>query len=209
MGAAKEWAATSSGALGEQLGVSQQTASRKILELMQAGLVQRRMAARGQLLRITPRGLDVLRRELEALRAAVEGEAPRALDIRGTVTTGLGEGGWYMSRPGYQAAMKRLLGFEPYPGTLNLTVEGPEAEKLSELRAREGLLVPEFQDEGRTFGAVKCFRATVGGLGAAAVLPLRGHHRDVLEVVAPVNLRDKLGLREGDEVVVRVEVSPT
>ena len=100
--------------------------------------------------------------------------------------------------------MRELLGFEPYPGTLNVALEGPEAAKLAELRAREGLLVAGFEDEGRTFGAVKCFPAQLLGVDAAAILPLRGHHEGVLEVIAPVNLRDKLGLQDGSEVAIEV-----
>lgn len=208
LGAGRQDVATSSGALAERLGVSQQTASRKILELLDLGLVQRRLATRTQLLRITPKGLDLLRREFEALRAILE-EAPegRTLTLQGKVATGLGEGGWYISRRGYQAALEKLLGFKPFYGTLNIALEGPEAAKLGELRARDGMLVQEFQDEGRTFGAVKCFRASLRGVDAAAVLPLRGHHTDVLEVVAPVHLRERLGLRDGDDVTIEVRLA--
>lgn len=207
MGAGRDAVATSSGALAKRMGVSQQTASRKILELVKAGLVQRRMAARAQVLRLTPQGLDALRREYEALRAALEGQGAPTVRLTGKVATGLGEGGWYISRRGYQRAMQRLLGFEPYYGTLNVALEGAEADKLADLRAREGLLVEEFQDEGRTFGAVKLFRAALRGVDAAAVFPLRGHHANVLEVVAPVHLREKLGLKDGDEVTIEVRLA--
>lgn len=208
-GAGRDFVATSSGALATRLGVSQQTASRKILELLDLGLVQRRMATRAQLLKVTPKGLDLLRREFEALRSILEGGGADGgtLRLAGKVSTGMGEGGWYISRRGYQAALERLLGFRPYYGTLNVTLDGPEAAKLAELRAHEGMLVPEFQDEGRTFGAVKCFRARLRGIEAGAVFPLRGHHTDVLEVVAPVHLRDRLGLRDGDDVAIEVQVA--
>lgn len=206
-GAGRDFVATSSGALAAALGVSQQTASRKILELLDLGLVQRRMATRAQLLKVTPKGLDLLRREFETLRSILEPGGAATLTLRGKVATGLGEGGWYISRRGYQVALEQRLGFKPYYGTLNIALEGGEAAKLAELRAREGMLVPEFQDEGRTFGAVKCFRAALRGIEAGAVFPLRGHHTDVLEVVAPVHLRDRLGLRDGDEVTIEVRAA--
>lgn len=203
LGAGKAFVPTSSGALAERLGVSQQTASRKILELTELGLVQRRVGARGQQLRLSPAGVEALRREFASLRAALEPGA-ETLEVTGKVATGLGEGRWYMSRRGYRDAMQRLLGFAPFPGTLNLALEGPEVAKLSELGAHEGLVVGEFQDEGRTFGAVKCFPAQLRGVDAAAILPVRGHYRDVLEVIAPLDLREEFGLQDGDEV--RVEV---
>jgi riboflavin kinase, archaea type len=204
LGAAKDHVPVTSGNLAERLGCSQQTASRRVLEVLDSGLVQRRMGARGQWLRLTPKGVDALRREFEQLRSLLEGAGDEVVRITGTVAAGLGEGGWYISRKGYQKAFRERLGFTPAYGTLNLAVGGEEAAKVAALRAREGLLVPEFQDEGRTFGAVRCFPARLGGIEAGVVFPLRGHHRDVLEVVAPVRLRDALGLQDGDEVAIEV-----
>lgn len=202
-GAARGFVQASSGDLAARLGVSQQTASRRLLALESRGLVERRTVARHPQLRLTGDGVAALRRELEHLRGILEPQA-RALALRGRVATGMGEGGWYIARRGYRDAMKALLGFEPFPGTLNVALEGAEAAKLTELSAQPGLVVAEFVDEGRSFGAVKCFRASLGGVDAAVVMPARGHYRDVAEVVAPFHLRDKLGLRDGDAVTVEV-----
>jgi len=57
----------------------------------------------------------------------------------------------------------------------------------------------------RTYGAVKAFRARVRGVEGAVVMPERTHHpTDVIEVVAPVKLRDVLGLRDGDRIEIEV-----
>ena len=68
---------------------------------------------------------------------------------------------------GGEALGVRLLGFDPFAGTLNVEVEPLDREKVAEVKDLEGLLIPEFQAEGRTFGAVKCFRAEIGGLEGA------------------------------------------
>lgn len=205
IGGLRDYVYTSSGELAERLGVSQQTASRKILELLEAGLIARRMGTRKQLIRLSPTGVEVLRKEHADYRQLFQ--AGDALVIRGRVKTGLGEGRYYISREGYRKAFNRILGFDPYPGTLNVEVEPIDREKVAELKDQEGLLIPEFESEGRTFGAVKCFRAELQGMEAAAIFPLRSHHTNVIEIIAPQHLREALSLVDGAEVQVKMDLS--
>ncbi len=203
LGALREYVQTSSGELASRLGVSQQTASRKILDLLEAGLITRRMGTRKQLIRVSPAGAEVLKREHLEYRAIFE--VGERITVRGRVTTGLGEGQYYISRDGYRRAFLDILKFDPYPGTLNVDVEPLDREKMAELREREGSLVREFSSEGRTFGAVKVFRAELSGVECAAIFPLRSHHTTTLEVISPYPLRKKLDLKDGDEVSVAVD----
>lgn len=204
IGGLHDYVYTSSGELADKIGTSQQTASRKILELLDSGLIVRRMGTRKQLIRLSPLGVEVLRREFADYRLLFQsGENMR---IRGKVVTGLGEGRYYLGREGYRKAFNTLLGFDPYPGTLNIDVEPIDREKVAEVKDMEGLLISEFSAEGRTFGAVKCFRADIGGLEAAAIFPVRSHHTHVLELVSPHNLRDALSLRDGSEVAVVIDI---
>ena len=205
LGGLRDYVYTSSGELAERLGVSQQTASRKILELLEAGLIARRMGTRKQLIRLSPQGVEVLRREHSDYRALFQGN--EELVVRGKVVTGLGEGRYYISREGYRKAFNRILGFDPYPGTLNVEVEPMDREKVAELKELDGLLIPPFESEGRTFGAVKCFRAQVQGVEAAAIFPLRSHHVNVIEVISPMALRETLTLADGAEVQVKLDLA--
>ncbi|HEX2021734.1 MAG TPA: DUF120 domain-containing protein [Candidatus Thermoplasmatota archaeon] len=205
LGGMREHVATSSGELAETLGVSQQTASRKILELLDAGLIARRMGTRRQQIRLTPQGIEVLRREFADYRGLFE--AGGDFVVRGRVVTGLGEGRYYLSREGYRKAFNRLLGFDPWPGTLNVEVDAADREKVAELKETAGLLIPEFESEGRTFGAVKCFRADVGGVEAAVIFPVRSHHVHTLELISPHHLREKLALKDGVEARVKVDLA--
>ncbi|HWH09061.1 MAG TPA: DUF120 domain-containing protein [Candidatus Thermoplasmatota archaeon] len=202
IGGLHDYVYTSSGELATRIAVSQQTASRKILELLDAGLIVRRMGTRKQLIRLSPAGIEVLRREFADYRALFQ--SGEQAHIRGKVVRGLGEGRYYISREGYRKAFSSLLGFDPYPGTLNVEVEPLDREKVQEIKDLDGLLIPEFQSEGRTFGAVKCFRADIMGLEAAAIFPLRSHHVNVLELISPHHLRERLTLSDGAEVQVRI-----
>ncbi len=205
MGGLHDYVHTSSGELATRIGVSQQTASRKILELLDHGFIVRRMSTRKQLIRLSPAGVDVLRREYAEYRSLFH--AGEQTSVRGRIVAGLGEGRYYISREGYRKAFSRLLGFDPYPGTLNVEVEPIDREKVAELKDAPGILIPEFESEGRTFGAVKCFRAKIAGAEAAAIFPVRSHHVNVLELISPHFLREQLDLTDGTDVTVTLDLS--
>ena len=203
-GGLKDFVAMSSRELGEALGVSQQSASQRILELLGAGLIQRDLATRRQRVKVSPKGLEALQREYaDYLRVF---ETRDRLAITGKATSGLGEGAFYMKQKGYKEQFRRKLGFEPYEGTLNLKVSGPDLSKLIILQDEQGTPIDGFEAAGRTFGGAKVFRARLKGVECAVILPIRTHHTDVLEVISREFLRGKLGIADGDPVELHVEV---
>jgi len=120
--------------------------------------------------------------------------------IRGRVAAGLGEGQYYISREGYMRQFSEKLGFDPSPGTLNLKLEEPFALSGSDPRS---VRIEGFEDEGRTFGGCWCRPVRICGIRGAIVRPERtSYPATLLELVAPVNLREALGLSDGDEVEV-------
>lgn len=194
---------TSAG-LSKATGVSQQAASAALIRLQQRGYIERSMAARGQMVKLSATGISTLRADYALYKRLFEDEG--SAELSGTVADGLGEGSYYLSRPGYKAGLGKLLGSEPYKGTLNLKVSDADLDFLASIRGMAGSEVPGFSEGGRTFGPIKCFRAEVGGVGALAVIPARTHYTDVLEIVATVHLRTELGLKEGDRVKVRIHL---
>ena len=95
---------------------------------------------------------------------------------------------------------KEKLGFVPYPGTLNVEIELIERNKLRLLKNYQALIIDEFQSDNRSFGSVRCFKAKIDGSSGAIVLPLRSHYSNILEFISPHYLREKLDLKDGDEV---------
>lgn len=191
--------------LARRLGISQPTAARRLADLQERGLIARRLGPRGRGISLTSAGLAALR-SLHSELGATLGEKPRAMELVGQVVSGLGEGSYYMSQEGYRRQFKRELGFEPYPGTLDIRLDKTSLgfrATLSELPGKriEGFKVPE-----RTFGPVVCFPAILRGTQVAVILPSRGHHTDVIELVAPKNLRKSLRLADGDTVKVEVRI---
>lgn len=208
LGAIHEYLPLSTAQFGHHLGISQQSASVRVLELLDEGLIERRLGARRQELKITPKGLDALRGEYAAYRRIFEMEA--RIRIHGRLEHGLGEGTYYMRQEGYRAQFREKLGFDPFPGTLNLKLEGPELAKLDVLQEAEGVPIEGFTDGGRTFGGAKCFPSSLQKVPCATILPIRSHYQDVLEVISREKLRERLGLQDGEilEVDVRLEPAP-
>lgn len=201
------------------LDLSQQTASRRLIELTEMGLVHREMGIRKQRIRITEEGRGLL--QAEHLLYARLFEQRDRIALSGAVKTGLGEGRYYLSRPGYKTQFNKALGWEPYPGTLNLELSGPEANKLRFLRKNPVYTIEAFQAEGRTFGGVTCHPAHVTLLPAtkdaersgkgeqvecAAILPHRSHYTTTIELIAPVRLRDALPCNDGTRLEVIIDL---
>jgi len=205
LGAARTPVELSSREVGERLEVSQQAADRYLVALERRQFVTRQLAQRRQRLALTPAGLDELRREYQHLRRLFEG--PARLRIAGQVASGLGEGRYYLSQPGYAVQFSGRLGYDPYPGTLNVRVPADERTSLETVRHWTGIRIDGFQASGRTFGGATCFVARIGGRPCHLIVPDRTHHTDVIELIAPISLRETLKLRDDDAVEVEVEES--
>ncbi|HDM67332.1 MAG TPA: DUF120 domain-containing protein [Thermoplasmatales archaeon] len=204
LGALNERIELSSKELAIQLGTSQQTASRYLLELDKLGMVTRELGVKKQMIRITEQGAEVLRDEYAQYQRIFE--FPQRVYFNGRIVSGMGEGRYYTEREGYVNQFKDKLGFKPYPGTLNVEIKQIDKNKIRILRKIDAIEIQPFETEDRTFGGVKCYPATINNYECIMVLPARGHYSTVLEFISPVCLRDKLHLKDGDSV--EVVVSP-
>jgi len=191
------------GELARRLEISQPTAARKLAALQKRGLITRELGPRGQRVRLTSTGLAALHSVHKELDAIL-GEKPRVLELAGQVVSGVGEGSYYVGQEGYRQQFRRELGFDPYPGTLDLKLDKASLELRATLLELPGRQIGGFSTPERTFGPVKCFPAVLRGTKVAVILPSRSHYSDVIELIAPRNLRKGLKLSDGD--VVKVEV---
>jgi Transcriptional regulator of a riboflavin/FAD biosynthetic operon len=165
-------------------------------------LRERGYVEEGPVVKLSQRGRDILS---AALRELLSYFNIVSIRLVGVVVSGLGEGAFYISLEGYRRVMEELLGFVPYPGTLNIKLDPQSLAYRRYLESLPGILIPGFTNGMRTYGAVKAFRARIRGVEGAVVMPERTHHpTDVIEVVAPVKLRDVLGLRDGDRVEIEI-----
>lgn len=211
MGAHRRTAKISTEYLAGKLGSSQQTASRYMIELDNKGWIKRTMTAEGCLVRITDSGVRELQKLYTNLRFLMEAAYPPSITLEGTVFTGLGEGAYYISKEQYRKQFIEKLGFDPYPGTLNLKLTTDyDIKTRNELEAYPAVEVRGFTSEDRTFGSVKCYPMIIENkVKGALISALRSHYdASVLEIIAPVPLRKHLRLKDGHKVKVEVLTLP-
>ncbi len=203
MNATRKVLKISSKELAEKIGQSIQTASRKLKELEDEGLIERTLTKDGQFVVITDKGKELLYKEYLDYKRIFEGEGEFV--IKGKVFSGLGEGKYYVSLQGYKKQFEEKLGFTPYPGTLNLRIPKEQMFFRAKLDEMDGIKIEGFKTKERTFGEVKAFKCRINGIEGAIVIPQRTHYpKNVIEIIAPVKLREVLGLKDGDWVEVEV-----
>jgi len=211
MGAHRRTAKISTEYLSRKLDMSQQTASRHLIELDSEGWIRRTITPEGCLINLTDAGIKELKKLYSNLSFLMEAAYPPSITLEGVVFTGLGEGAYYVTREYYRKQFIEKLGFDPYPGTLNLKLTTDyDVKTCSELEGYPAIEIEGFESEDRTFGPVKCYPAIIENkLKGALILALRRHYdTSVIEVIAPIFLRKNLGLKDGHKVKVEVLTLP-
>ncbi len=198
LGANRDFVEIHTSQLGKILGISQQSASRRLREMLNDGLVEERRFGKKIWVKITKKGMDLLKKEAIDYRRIFE--VAEGIELTGEVISGLGEGKYYIMKKGYFNQIKEKLFFEPYPGTLNIRVYAKDIDKVELLKNLPGICIKGFVSEGRTFGNVKAFLCMINGKDAALIMPERSHYKDVVEIIADKNLREELKLKDGSIV---------
>jgi len=204
LGGMDDYIAVSSRELGEALDMSQQSASKRILELLDAKLITRDLGARRQRIKLTETGVEELRKEYNEYRRIFE--LTDHVTIKGTVRTGMGEGGYYICQKQYMDQFNVKLNFKPYEGTLNIEIDKDDLNKLDLIRNSEGHEISGFTNEGRSFGKVIAYKAKIRNIDCAIVVPERSHYSNIIEIVCQYHLRRTLSISDGDKVEIKVEI---
>ncbi|MFP3950842.1 MAG: DUF120 domain-containing protein [Candidatus Bathyarchaeia archaeon] len=193
---------TSTTELAEELGFSQQSASRHLQVLEDKWLIERSMDARGTLIEITREGREELGRVLHDLQYYLEEGYREPVIIEGEVISGLFEGAYYIGKEGYRTQIIEKLGFDPFPGTLNVSISEGEIEKRRRVERGPYIRLEGFEDEERAFGACRCYPLMLNGEveGALIVADRTSHDMSVMEIISPVYLRRRFDLADGDSI---------
>lgn len=122
--------------------------------------------------------------------------------LKGSICSGLGKGKGFIEEENYEKEFIKILGFKPFPGTLNLKVN---EEKLQEfLLMKKMIIIKRFEKNGVEYGAVNCFKAKIKELNdypVLIVLPAKTIHKGIIELVAEHNLREKFELKDKQEII--------
>lgn len=134
--------------------------------------------------------------------------------IGGIVESGLKEAAHYVTMKGYMKRLQAILGFIPFPGTLNVRmVEKEDRVAWNNLLRTRPKIIPEFDFDGKRFGMVHIWHADIiepkieSPPQVAIIRPFRTHHTEVFEVISPQNLRKELELQDGTPIKFKVSIS--
>lgn len=188
----------STSTIARDLEISQQSVSRKLRELEKNHFVKRKATSRGIELSVTNEGRLLLKKHFYSLKKLFNSRNEKK-SLAGKVVSGLGEGKYYLSFEKYFSQIKSKLGFNPFKGTLNLAVD--ENGLIDFISSGKEITIEGFETAERNFGAIKCFPVLINGkVDGALVLPERSVHKNVAELIAPLNLRKKFSLKDGGKI---------
>jgi CTP-dependent riboflavin kinase len=127
--------------------------------------------------------------------------------IRGLLTSGAGKGQHFTQIDWARRQFIDKLGIDPFPGTVNLTVDGPESISVwDRIKSTPGMRIDNPNDGPNDCNA-RCYQVSIEGrLDAAIILPeVANYSTNRIEVIAPVRVRDALGINDGDSLTLEVK----
>ncbi|RQG95404.1 DUF120 domain-containing protein [Natrarchaeobius chitinivorans] len=135
--------------------------------------------------------------------------------LTGDVTSGERAAEDFLSLSGYVEQFRSRLGYEPYPGTLNVELDATSRKRWDRTVDGDGgtIRIDPWSDGDREFGGASCYRAAIVSSRSEKtaystchlIVPDRTTHGPgTIELVAPDRLRDRLELADGTTVTVNV-----
>ena len=119
--------------------------------------------------------------------------------LKGKIVSGKGEGKKFLILSWVKKQIQEKLEFTPYPGTLNLILTN-ESKKFRIL-LKKTQYIRIIPAEGFYDGIA--VHALINSQKCAIILPeIENYPRNMIEIIAPLNLRYSLRVKDGDEVTV-------
>jgi len=117
---------------------------------------------------------------------------------------GLREAGHFTQIPWVRKQFILKLSIDPYPGTLNLEIIGPESlHSFKYLKTTSGI---EIIPEDPSFCSAKCYPVLINSrLKGAIVFPLvEAYPENKMELISHQNIKETLAVKAGDELEVEI-----
>jgi len=123
--------------------------------------------------------------------------------LEGIVVAGLGEGAFFMSLDHYKKEIKEKLGFDAFPGTLNIETD---KENIDSLKKLNPIIISGFKKGDKTFGGVNCYNTKIDDIDGAIIVPhINKHKEDIIEFISSVHVKSKLNIKDGDKVKIKLK----
>ena len=126
------------------------------------------------------------------------------LAITGKIVSGAGEGAYFTQIDWVQQQCDEKLGFKPYPGTLNLEISEEFIPAIEVLDQQKGI---ELISPDPKFCNATAFQVSLGDISGAIILPeekVRVHPKNIIEIIAPLNIKASLKVRDGESLKISI-----
>ncbi|NLE05270.1 MAG: CTP-dependent riboflavin kinase [Crenarchaeota archaeon] len=121
----------------------------------------------------------------------------------GFVSSGQGNGKKFLELNWVKQQIEEKLGYSVFPGTLNLTLNKESVKQKVLLNKMQALqIIPA---KGYCFGFI--YKARINEIECAVVVPdVENYPENILEVIAPIYLREALKIKDGNVLAINVLV---
>jgi hypothetical protein len=122
------------------------------------------------------------------------------MEISGVIQRGAGKGAFFTQVDWVVRQCEQMLGFRPFPGTLNVRVIDSDIIHLRQLASGGDF---ELRPDDPAFCCAQVKRVCLNDIPAAVVIPcedVRIHETCILEIISACNFKQTLGLKDGDPV---------
>lgn len=126
--------------------------------------------------------------------------AENEIRLTGRIVSGGRRAAQFIQMDWVESQCVEKLGFRPYPGTLNIELLPENLPAFLMIQSNPGM---ELTPPDPSFCTASIIPVSLGHVSGALVIPaeeVRIHGPNVVEVIAPVGIREALGLKDGDEV---------
>ena len=127
--------------------------------------------------------------------------------ITGRIESGIQKGAFFTQLDWVQQQCHKKLGFKPYAGTLNLKIAENAVPMIKELLQKSGL---ELVSPDAHYCSGHLYPVSVMGVSGAILAPaeeVRAHGSNIIEIIAPISLKEALDVKDGDEIMLTIQKS--
>jgi riboflavin kinase len=128
--------------------------------------------------------------------------------MSGIIFSDLGQAASFMALDWVQSALKQRLGFDAFPATLNVRPKDTQDAQIWQRLRDESAGVP-LAPKGGGFCSARLYPIEILGragftherIAGAILFPeVNNYPNDKIEIVAPLRLKEHLGVRDGDQL---------
>jgi len=124
--------------------------------------------------------------------------------LSGKIVSGAGKAAYFTQLDWVQKQCTEKLHFKPYPGTLNIEVGESSLYLLEKLQKEEGI---KLLSPNPNFCNARSLKASLKNVSGAIIIPYEDvniYGKNIVEMIAPVSIKETLSLRDGDGVTLTV-----